>query len=64
MPVISIHALREKSDRVAVAEWLDCGISIHALREESDRKTFAAKRYGIKISIHALREESDGRCHC
>ena len=33
-------------------------ISIHALREESD-KTFAAKRYGIKISIHALREESD-----
>ena len=22
-------------------------------------KTFAAKRYGIKISIHALREESD-----
>ena len=22
-------------------------------------KTFAAKRYGIKISIHALHEESD-----
>ena len=24
-------------------------------------KTFAAKRYGIKISIHALHEESDNR---
>ena len=33
---ISIHALREESDRQMRKSSTSCGISIHALREESD----------------------------
>ena len=33
---ISIHALREESDRADRSDCRVCGISIHALREESD----------------------------
>ena len=56
---ISIHALRKESDGARPIRVMRGEISIHALRKESDGKTFAAKRYGIKISIHALRKESD-----
>ena len=61
---ISIHALREESDRYASSQRTGSKmISIHALREESDLKTETAGLY-ILISIHALREESDrSRCH-
>ena len=57
---ISIHALREESDRLTelattVFEW----ISIHALREESDLEYVAQANILLLISIHALREESD-----
>ena len=56
---ISIHALREESDRYASSQRTGSKmISIHALREESDLKTETAGLY-ILISIHALREESD-----
>ena len=55
---ISIHALREESDRVRGNATAMLVISIHALREESD---FHLKLYHDtqNISIHALREESD-----
>ena len=33
---ISIHALHEESDRIAITKRLNRGISIHALHEESD----------------------------
>ena len=33
---ISIHALREESDALALTMFLVTSISIHALREESD----------------------------
>ena len=57
---ISIHALHEESDTVAVCESaVRQVISIHALHEESDaRQTPHAGPTGI--SIHALHEESDG----
>ena len=35
---ISIHALREESDRQAMTDLLTPSISIHALREESDAR--------------------------
>ena len=57
---ISIHALREESDKLYDFERTKFGaISIHALREESDRKA-ALAHVAFSISIHALREESDG----
>ena len=57
---ISIHALREESDKTAyVANLSSRIISIHALREESDYfSILGGGEYPI-ISIHALREESD-----
>ena len=57
--LISIHALREESDRVAwhFAPWR-LSISIHALREESDANWMQYRDF-LLISIHALREESD-----
>ena len=56
--MISIHALREESDRAEKHARLTMRISIHALREESDRAEKHA-RLTMRISIHALREESD-----
>ena len=66
--MISIHALREESDRdydPVIHLGYDFNprrrqhlISIHALREESDRE-LRAKHMTQRISIHALREESD-----
>ena len=38
---ISIHALREESDKDTVDQMLMSGISIHALREESDLTWYA-----------------------
>ena len=38
---ISIHALREESDRQMRKSSTSCGISIHALREESDLNGWA-----------------------
>ena len=38
--------------------WTDIFQSTLSMRRATG-KTFAAKRYGIKISIHALHEESD-----
>ena len=35
--IISIHALRKESDRIALAKGLGVMISIHALRKESDQ---------------------------
>ena len=56
---ISIHALREESDKLYDFERTKFGaISIHALREESDRKA-ALAHVAFSISIHALREEGD-----
>ena len=55
---ISIHALREEGDLVAVEVFLFQQISIHALREEGDIQA-AYDRRKAKISIHALREEGD-----
>ena len=56
---ISIHALREESDRLCHDLLaVDRLISIHALREESDLRQAIAVQH-IFISIHALREESD-----
>ena len=55
---ISIHALREESDRLRRARYRRHGISIHALREESDPAGLVAGEL-FAISIHALREESD-----
>ena len=57
---ISIHALREESDAVNLANVNLCHvISIHALREESDPPFCKPLRLPRWISIHALREESD-----
>ena len=56
--IISIHALREESDKDTVYEDTIGIISIHALREESDNNIVWAGQYH-EISIHALREESD-----
>ena len=56
---ISIHALREESDRQCRGWMFGTGIiSIHALREESDR-VGGFQHLIPTISIHALREESD-----
>ena len=55
---ISIHALREESDRRFARPAVRRRISIHALREESDTAQPDRTR-GHQISIHALREESD-----
>ena len=58
---ISIHALREESDRRRHARGLPGHIiSIHALREESDEIDFGHPCPPL-ISIHALREESDAQ---
>ena len=57
---ISIHALREESDRHRRGHVDGSHISIHALREESDSEHGIVDRSGM-ISIHALREESDNR---
>ena len=43
-PRISIHALREEGDTLAVASMLDNMISIHALREEDDVPLTASSR--------------------
>ena len=57
--LISIHALREESDGLAVLRLhVPHQISIHALREESDAG-LGADGAILRISIHALREESD-----
>ena len=57
---ISIHALREEGDAVAVGECIvECIISIHALREEGDAEGVEAAQALVIISIHALREEGD-----
>ena len=57
---ISIHALREESDRYPFAALVPADtISIHALREESDGLHPTQKPVRLFISIHALREESD-----
>ena len=56
---ISIHALHEESDRIAIAKGLYGGISIHALHEESDLSCWVAVCVLPVISIHALHEESD-----
>ena len=55
---ISIHALREESDKSPEYTNPYTHISIHALREESDvcEASFTGE---LVISIHALREESD-----
>ena len=37
--LISIHALREESDKMLREAWPNIHISIHALREESDHRT-------------------------
>ena len=55
---ISIHALREESDKPHGHEQFHLLISIHALREESDLRLAKSEQYK-SISIHALREESD-----
>ena len=55
---ISIHALREESDRLVIGQRVQGKISIHALREESDLESINIPD-GVIISIHALREESD-----
>ena len=55
---ISIHALREESDRVTNIPAHVVYISIHALREESDSGHLRMRGHQ-GISIHALREESD-----
>ena len=55
---ISIHALREEGDFLALALGQILTISIHALREEGDRRSFSAA-CAPSISIHALREEGD-----
>ena len=57
---ISIHALREESDRLPRRLLRHQEISIHALREESDEGD-AGSFHVLAISIHALREESDRR---
>ena len=57
--MISIHALREESDRELRAKHMTQRISIHALREESDMLLINSAEYALAISIHALREESD-----
>ena len=57
---ISIHALHEESDAIALypsGRWL--GISIHALHEESDNNPIRHIDLVNVISIHALHEESD-----
>ena len=59
---ISIHALREESDKHHKAVTTCQEISIHALREESDLTDGSENNTG-KISIHALREESDSIRH-
>ena len=56
---ISIHALREESDRSRPLGLCDLLISIHALREESDMFGYLCSEQLFRISIHALREESD-----
>ena len=56
--LISIHALREESDRGQELHRHGEDISIHALREESDQ-TSGGLASEQTISIHALREESD-----
>ena len=56
--IISIHALREESDRDTLTVLGYVQISIHALREESDFDPFITSDIR-QISIHALREESD-----
>ena len=61
---ISIHALREESDRVdMIGAALRSYISIHALREESDA-VHGLPHVRRDISIHALREESDASTSC
>ena len=56
---ISIHALREEGDALAIRQDVaGAAISIHALREEGDDGIICeANKNGI--SIHALREEGD-----
>ena len=56
---ISIHAPRERSDSIFLAQGVGVGfISIHAPRERSDN--YIDKCEKIKaISIHAPRERSD-----
>ena len=61
---ISIHALREESDKFEGDDHgIDAKISIHALREESDLRQDLGRDTGHLISIHALREESDLNGH-
>ena len=62
--VISIHALREESDRSHLdTAFYPLSISIHALREESDKSAIKSHFFRT-ISIHALREESDIERFC
>ena len=55
---ISIHVLREESDRLLKGFYGHALISIHVLREESDPKGKSHTWLPL-ISIHVLREESD-----
>ena len=59
--IISIHALHEESDLSNQQTMQLADIFQSTLSMRRATKTFAAKRYGIKISIHALHEESDLR---
>ena len=57
---ISIHALREESDKFEGDDHgIDAKISIHALREEGDIDAGRLALMDDDISIHALRGESD-----
>ena len=62
---LSIHALREESDRTVETLLIPLGeLSIHALREESDSHGTARIGVELCLSIHALREESDNIWLC
>ena len=43
--MISIHALREESDKDKSDDFIEFLISIHALREESDKTVTDTKNY-------------------
>ena len=57
---ISIHALREESDRFALAVCLCLEVDFNPRPPRGERQTAGeAMPLHLQISIHALREESD-----